>query len=140
MKSPSQLIEERVAEMGDEELTTYTCMDSGMTFEVLGEAQFSPYTGSPNIVSEMEFQQMKDVPPNQKDPMKQVPLQMNPAPAQPGAGSWQTTQLSPNPASDASGTVGADQAGPRGFVAYPQQSMQPGSVPPYQTMSPNQKT
>ena len=149
-KSPSQLIEERVSEMDDmgmyndlEDEYNYTCMDTGMDFETYGEAaMYSPFTGSSNItmreeVTEQPSDYMKptDIPSNQKNMQQQVPLSPNPAPTQPGPGSWQTTQLSPNPAPDAQGMIGADQAGPQGFVAYPQQS-----VPPFKTMPPNQKT
>lgn len=153
MKSPSQLIEDRVSEMDDmgmyggndfgEDEYYYTCMDTGMRFETYGEAaMYSPYTGSSNIVMSEEvveqpsdYMKSTDIPPSQKNMQKQVPPSMNPAPSQSGPATWQTTQTSPNPAPDASSMVGATSAGPQGFVAYPQQS-----VPPYKTMPPNQKT
>lgn len=147
MKSPSQLIEDRMSEMdmmgmyGDEDYEGqyYTCMDTGQRFETYGgDAMYSPYTGSTNItiaeeVGEQDYMKKTDIPPSQKNMQKQTPLAMNPAPAQPSPPP--TTQLYPNPAPDASGMVGATQANPQGFVPYPQQS-----VPPYTTMSPNQKT
>lgn len=154
-KSPSQLIEERMSEMpdmmynGEEPEYKYVCMDTGMTFETYGEsASVSPFTGTSNIMMREEvaeqtpadFQQMKDIPSSQKDPMKQTPVSQNPAPAQPGSGSWTNQPWSPNPASDQQGVVGADSAGPRGFVPYPQQSMQPGQVPPHVNKQPGERT
>lgn len=152
-KTPSQLIEERAAEMSDMDLYDseprhYVCVQTGMVFETYGEpAKCSPYTGSTEIVEQTpaDFQKPTDIPANQKNPMQQTPLSPNPVPAgsapKPGPdANWQNTPWSPNPAPDAQGTIGADQAGPQGFVAYPQQSMQPGHVPPYTTKQPGEKT
>lgn len=154
-KSPSQLIEERVDEMGPDtfgdlnEEFKYTCMDTGMIFETYGEpAAFSPYTGSPNIMEEVghpaeavnpnEYMKPTGIPPSQANMHKQVPIAPNPAATGPGLPP--TTQVSPNPAPDVQGVIGAPTADPRGFLPYPQQSMQPGQVPPHVTKKPGERT
>lgn len=152
-KSPSQLIEERVQEMGamgmygseyDDSEYAYTCMDTGLCFETYGEpASYSPFSGSTNISmmesanNEQDSQMAStDIPPSQKDPQTQKPLQANPAPAQPGTGSWVNKPASANPAPDAQSTVGSTQANPTsGFVPYPQQS-----VPPFVNKQPGERT
>jgi len=140
-KSPNQLIEERIQEMDkrgsyvDEKVYRYHCMSTGMVFETRGEpAQVSPFTGKNDIV-EQDFQQMKDVPANQKDPMKQTPLMANPTPPDVPPANWQNTPWAPNPAPDAQSTVGATSAGPQGFVPYPQQS-----APPHVNKNPGERT
>lgn len=94
------------------------------------------YNGYPmEAVNPSEYMKPTGLPPGQGDPHKQVPPSANPAPAQPGAGSWQNTPWAPNPAPDASGAVGASSANPQGYVPYPQ-----SSVPPHVEKKPGEKT
>jgi len=154
-KTPSQLIEERIQEMGpdmyhdSERMYMYTCMDTGMKFETYGQsATYSPYTGSMNImamnedVNPSEYMKPSSVPPSQSNMHQQTPLHPNPVPAgsAPKGGpdyDWMNKPWAGNPAPDAQGVIGADASSValRGFVPYPQQS-----VPPHVNKNPGEKT
>ena len=145
-KSPNQLIEERVSEMdehggaySDDTVYRYHCMSTGMMFETRGEpASVSPFTGTKDI-KEQEYMQNTDIPANQKNMQVQTPVLPNPVPAS-GPYYDQNTPWAGNPAPDATGVVGATTADSRGFVPYPQQSMQPGTIPPHVNKAPGEKT
>lgn len=140
------LIEQRVRQMekrgemtfeDDRKRHFYACLDTGMPFSTIGEqARRSPFTGSINISeqSETEFQQMTDIPSNQKNPMQQTPLEMNPVPLEPSPMAnypWQD-----NPAPDMQDVIGADHAnGTSGYVPYPDKS-----VPPHVNKAPGDRT
>ncbi len=148
-KSTTQLIEERVHKLdehggayADDTVYRYHCMSTGMMFETRGEpARVSPYTGGQDIQEQTpaDFQKTTDVPANQKNQQVQTPLMPNPVPA-PGPYYPQNTPWAGNPAPDATGVVGATTADSRGFVPYPQQSMQPGTIPPHVNKAPGEKT
>ncbi len=155
-KNAKDLIEQKLKEMpnmmyGNDSMEMtykYTCMSTGMMFETYGKpATYSPFTGGTDIEPMMDHQEavnpgeyMKPtgIPPSQANPQVQTPLAPNPVPPAPPA--WQNQPWAPNPAPDAQATIGATQAAPTGYVPYPQQSMQPGAVPPHQKKKPGEKT
>jgi len=171
-KSAAELIEQRLQTLGEhvgEAEYMYTCLDTGLQFETVGEsASFSPFTGSANIEGmgleephadmdydpelddighygeSTDFMQDTPIPGNQQDPHKQNPLSANPTPSQSSSSPMgDMTQTSANPGEDDDSDIGDDEADPStGFVPGENDDLEPGEedVPPFTTKSPGEKT